>query len=155
MTSTLQALLAITPSLAPDSTIKPPSHETQDEVLSSLAILIFIMLLLTTLFTSFYLKTKRINAIHETVVSTVLGNLDDSFQIHPYFTCRSLLLTLSFITAYLVVHYRLPCHSLLLTLSFITAYLAVHYCLPCRSLPFTLSFITVYPLIHYYLLSFA
>ena len=52
----------------------------QDELYSSLALLILVTLLIGTLWTSYYLQLKKIRAVHETVVS-IFGGLSRRFEL--------------------------------------------------------------------------
>ncbi len=60
-----------------DATIDPsstePSEAGQKEIFSSWALFILIMLLIAALFTSYILQQKRIQAVHETVISIFAG----------------------------------------------------------------------------------
>jgi len=51
----------------------------QKEIFSSWALFIVIMLLITALFASYILQTKKIQAVHETVISIFAGTQD----LHP------------------------------------------------------------------------
>jgi hypothetical protein len=50
-----------------------PSEAGQKEIFSSWALFILIMLLIAALFTSYMLQQKRIQAVHETVISIFAG----------------------------------------------------------------------------------
>lgn len=52
-----------------------PSNAIQDELYSSWALLILVVLLIATLWMSYYLQLKKIRAFHETVVSIFGGNI--------------------------------------------------------------------------------
>ena len=54
-----------------DATIGPDT--SQREIFSSWALFIMIMLLITALFTSYMLQQKKIEAVHETVISIFAG----------------------------------------------------------------------------------
>jgi hypothetical protein len=50
-----------------------PAEAGQKEIFTSWALFIMIMLLITALFTSYILQQKRIQAVHETVISIFAG----------------------------------------------------------------------------------
>jgi solute carrier family 9 (sodium/hydrogen exchanger), member 6/7 len=50
-----------------------PTNAVEDELYSSLALLIIVTLLIATLWMSYYLQLKKIRAVHETVVSIFGG----------------------------------------------------------------------------------
>lgn len=52
-----------------------PSNAIQNELYSSWALLILVVLLIATLWMSYYLQLKKIRAFHETVVSIFGGNI--------------------------------------------------------------------------------
>jgi solute carrier family 9 (sodium/hydrogen exchanger), member 6/7 len=70
------------PTLSTHSTIEP-AEAGQKEIFTSWALFIMIMLLITALFTSYMLQQKRIQAVHETVISIFAG-------IAPYATLGSI-----------------------------------------------------------------
>jgi len=51
----------------------PGPDSSQREIFSSWALFIMIMLLITALFTSYMLQQKKVEAIHETVISIFAG----------------------------------------------------------------------------------
>ena len=50
-----------------------PAEAGQKEIFTSWALFILIILLITALFTSYFLQQKRIQAVHETVISIFAG----------------------------------------------------------------------------------
>ncbi|KAI9463918.1 sodium/hydrogen exchanger [Russula earlei] len=58
---------------AADSSTAPPSIPEEEEFYSSWSLFLVCLLLILSLWTSYYLQIKRIRAIHETVVSIVAG----------------------------------------------------------------------------------
>ena len=50
-----------------------PAEAGQKEIFTSWALFILIMLLITALFTSYLLQQKKIQAVHETVISIFAG----------------------------------------------------------------------------------
>ena len=50
-----------------------PAEAGQKEIFSSWALFILIMLLILALFTSYILQAKKIQAVHETVISIIAG----------------------------------------------------------------------------------
>jgi len=55
-------------------TIPPePAEAGQKEIFTSWALFILIVLLITALFTSYFLQQKKIQAVHETVISIFAG----------------------------------------------------------------------------------
>ena len=50
-----------------------PPEAGQKEIFTSWALLILIVLLITALFTSYFLQQKKIQAVHETVISIFAG----------------------------------------------------------------------------------
>lgn len=59
--------------LAPRSQSVEPAEAGQKEIFTSWALFILIMLLITALFTSYLLQQKKIQAVHETVISIFAG----------------------------------------------------------------------------------
>jgi hypothetical protein len=53
----------------------PAPDSSQKEIFSSWALFILIMLLITALFTSYMLQNKKVEAVHETVISIFAGEL--------------------------------------------------------------------------------
>lgn len=53
--------------------ITEPAEAGQKEIFTSWALFIMIVLLITALFTSYILQQKRIQAVHETVISIFAG----------------------------------------------------------------------------------
>lgn len=53
-----------------------PAEAGQKEIFSSWALFILIMLLIAALFTSYILQQKKIQAVHETVISIFAGAFD-------------------------------------------------------------------------------
>jgi hypothetical protein len=60
-------------STTPTHTFPEPAEAGQKEIFSSWALFILIMLLITALFTSYMLQQKKIQAVHETVISIFAG----------------------------------------------------------------------------------
>ena len=52
-----------------------PAEAGQKEIFTSWALFIMIVLLITALFTSYILQQKRIQAVHETVISIFAGKM--------------------------------------------------------------------------------
>ncbi|PWN47934.1 sodium/hydrogen exchanger [Violaceomyces palustris] len=79
MSSTLSSLKevitsTVTSSPTPTSTVVPPvSDAEQQERFSSLALFLVLTLLILSFWTSYYLKVKRITAVHETIVGLFAG----------------------------------------------------------------------------------
>lgn len=61
-----------------------PSEAGQKEIFSSWALFILIMLLIAALFTSYMLQQKRIQAVHETVISIFAGAHIHGAQKSPH-----------------------------------------------------------------------
>jgi hypothetical protein len=59
--------------------VTAPAEAGQKEIFSSWALFILIMLLILALFTSYMLQSKKIQAVHETVISIIAGR-----QATPY-----------------------------------------------------------------------
>lgn len=59
----------------PDPNKRAGSNSSEEEKISSWALFIMIMLLMTALFTSYLLQQKKIEAVHETVISIFAGML--------------------------------------------------------------------------------
>lgn len=53
--------------------VEEPAEAGQQEIFSSWALFILIMLLILALFTSYILQSKKIQAVHETVISIIAG----------------------------------------------------------------------------------
>lgn len=58
-----------------DDDTDDPAEAGQKEIFTSWALFIIIVLLITALFTSYILQQKKIQAVHETVVSIFAGRL--------------------------------------------------------------------------------
>lgn len=58
-----------------DDDADDPAEAGQKEIFTSWALFIIIVLLITALFTSYILQQKKIQAVHETVVSIFAGRL--------------------------------------------------------------------------------
>ena len=58
-----------------DNLIAAPAEAGQKEIFSSWALFILIMLLILALFTSYILQAKKIQAVHETVISIIAGTM--------------------------------------------------------------------------------
>jgi hypothetical protein len=56
-----------------DNLVAAPAEAGQKEIFSSWALFILIMLLILALFTSYILQAKKIQAVHETVISIIAG----------------------------------------------------------------------------------
>jgi hypothetical protein len=56
-----------------DDMVAAPAEAGQKEIFSSWALFILIMLLILALFTSYILQSKKIQAVHETVISIIAG----------------------------------------------------------------------------------
>lgn len=59
-----------------DDLIAAPAEAGQKEIFSSWALFILIMLLILALFTSYILQSKKIQAVHETVISIIAGEMN-------------------------------------------------------------------------------
>lgn len=56
--------------------VPEPAEAGQKEIFSSWALFILIMLLIAALFTSYMLQQKKVQAVHETVISIFAGQSD-------------------------------------------------------------------------------
>jgi solute carrier family 9 (sodium/hydrogen exchanger), member 6/7 len=56
-----------------DEVVAAPAEAGEKEIFSSWALFILIMLLILALFTSYILQSKKIQAVHETVISIIAG----------------------------------------------------------------------------------
>ena len=56
-----------------DQLLVAPAEAGQKEIFSSWALFILITLLILALFTSYILQSKKIQAVHETVISIIAG----------------------------------------------------------------------------------
>jgi hypothetical protein len=56
-----------------DQVVAAPAEAGQKEIFSSWALFILITLLILALFTSYILQSKKIQAVHETVISIIAG----------------------------------------------------------------------------------
>ena len=56
-----------------DELVAAPAEAGQKEIFSSWALFILITLLILALFTSYMLQSKKIQAVHETVISIIAG----------------------------------------------------------------------------------
>jgi solute carrier family 9 (sodium/hydrogen exchanger), member 6/7 len=65
--SSLRLLTPLTPNFV------EPAEAGEKEIFSSWALFILIVLLILALFTSYILQSKKIQAVHETVISTIAG----------------------------------------------------------------------------------
>ena len=63
---------------------------TQSEALSSWAIFISICLLIAAFFTSYLLQQKKVEAVHETVISIFAGAPPPSGTLRPSFHTKTL-----------------------------------------------------------------
>jgi hypothetical protein len=67
--------------------LPPAPDSAQKEIFSSWALFILIMLLIAALFTSYMLQNKKVEAVHETVISIFAGEPCYS----PPFVCQALI----------------------------------------------------------------
>jgi solute carrier family 9 (sodium/hydrogen exchanger), member 6/7 len=66
-------LIHLIPPGCADDMVAAPAEAGQKEIFSSWALFILIMLLILALFTSYILQSKKIQAVHETVISIIAG----------------------------------------------------------------------------------
>ena len=71
-----QMVLCPPPSKSFTHPLPEPAEAGQKEIFSSWALFILIMLLITALFTSYMLQQKKIQAVHETVISIFAGQFN-------------------------------------------------------------------------------
>lgn len=65
--------IPLPPRACADEVVAAPAEAGQKEIFSSWALFILITLLILALFTSYMLQSKKIQAVHETVISIIAG----------------------------------------------------------------------------------